>query len=131
MHNDLYSDLERSCAQVCDDFQDCPEVFISVAELFRETYPFDLKDLREAYEASDSRKVAFLAHKIRGTIMIFHQDAAARAATELEERAKRGDLVGTDVLVERLGSAFTATCSTMEQVERRFGFGLGDLQGSM
>jgi len=131
MNDDFSRDMEHSCAQVCDDFRDCPEVFISIAELFRETYPFDLKDLRAAYEASDSRKVAFLAHKIRGSIMIFHQDAAARAAMELEERAAQGDLRGTDVLVERLGHAFIAACSTMQRVEQKLGCGLADLQGSM
>ena len=131
MQDDFCSDMERSCAQLCDDFRDCPDVFISIAELFRETYPFDLKDLRAACEASDSRKVAFLAHKIRGSIMVFHQDAAARAAMELEERAVRGDLAGADDLVERLGHAFIATCSTMERVKRAFGCGLADLQESM
>jgi hypothetical protein len=128
MHDDFSSDLENSCARVCDDFRDCPEIFSSIAELFRETYPFDFRDLRAACEARDSRKVAFLAHKIRGSILVFHQDGAARAATELEERAVRGELVGTDALVELLGNAFISTCSTVEKVERKFGLEFDDGQ---
>ncbi len=126
MRDDFASNPERSCALVCDDFRDCPEIFSSISELFRETFPVDLQDLRAASAARDSRKVAFLAHKIRGSIMVFHQDGAARAATELEERAVRGDLVGTDDLVEFLGNAFISTCHTMDRVERQFGFLYGD-----
>lgn len=125
-HNDFTSDLESSYVRVCDDFRECPEVFSSVAELFRETYPFDLNDLRAAYEARDSRRVAFLAHKIRGSIMVFHQDGAAQAARELEERAGRGELMGMDGLVELLGNAFISTCSTMERVEQKFGLAFAD-----
>lgn len=129
MYDDFSLDTEHSCDQVCDDFRDCPEVFTSIAEVFRETFSFDLNDLRAAHEASDCRKIAFLAHKIRGSIMIFHQDAAVRAALELEERAAQGNLAGTGALVERLGQAFIATCSTMERVERKIR--RADLHGSM
>ena len=122
MHNGPFLDVERSCALVCDDFRDCPDVLSSVAELFRDTYPFDINDLRVAHAARDCQMVAFLAHKIKGSIVIFHQEGAADAASELEEKAARGDLQGTEQLVELLGDAFLSTCCTVEQAERELGF---------
>lgn len=122
MHNGPFSEVEYSSAMVCDDFRDCPEILSSIAELFRETYPFDINDLRVAHAARDSQLVAFMAHKIRGSIMIFHLEGAARAASELEEKAGRGDLQGTDQLVEQLGDAFHSACCTVDQAGRELGF---------
>jgi len=122
MHSSPFSDVEQSCALVCDDFRDCPDILSSIAELFRETYPFDINDLRVAHAARDSQMVAFIAHKIKGSIIIFHQEGAARVASELEARATRGDLQGTDQLVELLGDAFQSTCCTVEQAGQELGF---------
>lgn len=111
-------DLELTSAKIFDDFRDCPEVLDSVAVLFRENFPLDVRLLQSALTTHDSAKIAFLAHKMRGSVLCFHQDGAARIATALEEKAKRGDLQGTERLIESLTQAFECVCSSLERAKR-------------
>jgi hypothetical protein len=65
MGDDLFTqaslcDIELTSAKICDDFRDCAEVLDSVAVLFRENYPMDLRSLQSALAAHDSDKIAFL-----------------------------------------------------------------------
>jgi len=113
-----FSGLDFASTQVLDDFQGCPEILASVAVLFRENYPQDLKALQDAVAARDGVTVAFLAHKIRGSVLCFHQESAAAAATALEQKAERNDFTDTDCLLETLIHAFDLVCSTLERAER-------------
>jgi hypothetical protein len=112
------SDIEVASAKICDDFRDCPEVLDSVAVLFRESYPSDVRLLQSAWTVGDSAKIAFLAHKMRGSVLCFHHDGAARIATVLEERARRDDLQGTDRLIESLIESYDLVCSSLERAGR-------------
>jgi HPt (histidine-containing phosphotransfer) domain-containing protein len=127
------SSLDLSSNQVCDDFQDCPEVLASVGALFRECYPLDVNELRAAHAAKDGTRVAFLAHKIKGSALVFHNDDVVRIASELEHCAIHEQLQGTEGMVEMLGKAYDLICSTLERAERvletvspKSGFAPGD-----
>jgi hypothetical protein len=109
------SDIEAASARIFDDFQGCPEVLDSVAVLFRETYPLDVRSLRSALTVRDSAKIAFLAHKMRGSVLCLHQEGAARIAAALEEKAARDDLEGTDRLIESLTQTYELVCSSLER----------------
>jgi HPt (histidine-containing phosphotransfer) domain-containing protein len=111
-------DIELTSAKIFDDFRDCPDVLDSVAVLFRENYPLDVRSLQSALTAHDSAKIAFLAHKMRGSVLCFHQDGAARIATALEEKARQNDLQGTDKLIESLMQNYDLVCSSLERAER-------------
>ena len=111
-------DLELTSAKIFDDFRDCPEVLDSVAVLFRENFSLDVRSLQSALTTHDSAKIAFLAHKMRGSVLCFHQDGAARIATALEEKARRDDLQGTDRLVESLTQTFEFACSSLDRARR-------------
>ena len=120
------SEIEAASAGIFDDFRDCPEVLDSVAVLFRETYPLDARSLRSALTVRDSAKIAFLAHKMRGSVLCFHQEGAARIATALEEKARRDDLQGTDKLIESLTQTYELVCSSLERAGRMFVEGAAD-----
>ena len=108
-------DIELTSAKIFDDFQDCPEVLDSVAVLFRETYSLDVSSLQSALTAHDSARIAFLAHKMRGSVLCFHQDGAAHIATALEEKARQNDLQGTDKLIESLMQNYDLVCSSLDR----------------
>ena len=111
-------DIELTSAKIFDDFRDCPEVLNSVAVLFRENYPSDVRLLQSALTAHDSAKIAFLAHKMRGSVLCFHQDGAAHIAAALEEKARQDDLQGTDRLIESLTQTYDLVCSSLERAGR-------------
>ncbi len=111
-------DIELTSEKIFDDFRDCPEVLEEVAALFRENYRFDISSLHSALTARDNARIAFLAHKMKGSILYFHQDGAVRNATVLEEKAKRNDLKEADTLFESLAQTYDIVCSSLEQAER-------------
>jgi HPt (histidine-containing phosphotransfer) domain-containing protein len=111
-------DIELTSAKIFNDFRECPEVLDSVTVLFRENYRFDVSSLKSALTVGDSAKIAFLAHKMRGSILCFHQDGAARVASELEEKARQNDFGGIDRLIESLAQAYDLVCSSVERAKR-------------
>jgi HPt (histidine-containing phosphotransfer) domain-containing protein len=114
----VLNDIDLASAQVLSDFEGYPEVLAAVAQIFRECYPDDLKALRAAVNARDSATVAFIAHKIRGSVLCFHHEDVARIAATLECQAQHNDFQGTDTLLESLVQAYGLVCSTLERAER-------------
>ncbi len=111
-------DLDLACTKIRDDFEDCPELLTTISELFRTNYPLDLLTLRAALTSRENAKVAFLAHKIRGSVLCFHQDNAANIATMLEEKAQRNDLNDTESLMESLTKTYDHVCISLERAEQ-------------
>jgi len=117
-NNQRDSALEISSGLLCEDYRECPEILGSILEIFLETFPADLDALRRAHVAGDGVQVAFLAHKMRGSVLAFHQDDAARVASELEEKAKREQLQGTENLIDSLGDAYEKASATVKHAEQ-------------
>ena len=63
-----------------------------IVELFLETTPKMLADIRQAIAGGNSTAVAKAAHTFKGAISNFPFDAAVRSATQLENMARQGDL---------------------------------------
>jgi len=114
------ADIELTSAKIFNDFQDYPEALSLVAAIFRDNYCYDVRSLQSALTIGDSARIAFLAHKMRGSILCFHQDGAALIAGALEEKARRNDLEGIDRLIESLAHVYDLVCSSLERAERMF-----------
>jgi len=113
-------DTELASIQIFEDFQDCPEVLDEVDALFRDTYLQDVQSIASAITTRDSSSLAFRAHKIKGSVMCFHHERAARAAALLEQMALDGDLEGSQDLVEVLNLAFGEVCLSMNRAHSMF-----------
>jgi len=100
-------------------FEECPEVLGPVARLFREDYLSDLQALRVAFENGDSVRVAFLAHKIKGSASYFRADAVTHLAAELEARGECGNLTGVAALVDLLGEGLDLVSLALGEEEQR------------
>ena len=100
-----------------------------VAALFREGYPTDISTLRAALAARDQTNIAFVAHKIKGSVSCFNAVRAARIAAELERSIEPNEPTGTDNLLEQLEAALISVSAVLEQAERILADkGAGDLR---
>ena len=63
-----------------------------LVELFLDSYPCQLLEIREGIEESDPARVKEAAHSLKGSIGNFHATAAIELATALELMGRNGDL---------------------------------------
>src|SRR5580698_6636534 len=112
---DLYrpNDSIFSVDTVLKNFQDFPEILGPVVSLFLDAYPADMQALRLAVERGNERDVAFVAHKIRGSVGCFHADRAAAIAAEVEGRGDSGELQGLLNVIEHLETAMVSVSSVL------------------
>ena len=73
-----------------------------IAGAFLRHYPEDLEKLRAGHACGDLKSVLFVAHALRGTLVMFCAQPAMQLAQRLERQAARGDDSGMDALIERL-----------------------------
>ncbi|MBV9580592.1 MAG: response regulator [Chloroflexi bacterium] len=73
-------------------------------------------ELRAALHAADVPRVAFVAHKLKGSAGTVGAEALAALCGQLEERARQGSLEGADVLVPQLEAAADAVRTALEAV---------------
>ncbi len=72
-----------------------------VVGLFLETYPRDLAALRQSLTQNDADTFTRTAHSLKGTLLLFQAEPAARVAADLEKRAATHPLAE---LASELGS---------------------------
>ena len=77
----------------------------SLAEMFCDSYPAQLTELREAIGRGDGPTVCRLAHTLVGAVGIFGARPAVEAATRLETMGREGRLAGAEEAWERLDRA--------------------------
>lgn len=80
-----------------------------IVELFLETTPKMLAEIRQAIAGGNSTAVAKAAHTFKGAISNFPFDAAVRSATQLENMARQGDLT-------HINDAYVSLEAELEQV---------------
>ena len=91
----------------------------SLAEVFFDSYPAQLAQLRDAVGRGDAPTVYRLAHTLVGAVGIFGAKPAVTAAARLERMGREGDLAGAeeawnglDAALTRLKPALTALTET-------------------
>ena len=77
----------------------------SLAEMFLDSYPGQLTELREAIGRGDGPTVCRLSHTLVGAVGIFGARPAVEAATRLETTGREGQLAGADEAWNRLDLA--------------------------
>ena len=117
-------EIAASAVLLAEDFREFPEILASIAETFREVFPVDMEALRRAVSAGDSAKVMFLAHKMRGSLLAFHQMRAGAFAGGLEQSAGEGDLSDAGSTIEVLAGAIADVNAPVEQAERMLAPGM-------
>jgi two-component system sensor histidine kinase/response regulator len=78
----------------------------SLTEVFFDSYPAQLTQMREAVGRGDAPAVYRLAHTLVGAVGIFGAKAALEAASRLEAMGRQGTLAGAGEAWERLDAAF-------------------------
>ena len=73
-----------------------------IAGAFLGHYPEDLGKLRAGYAGGDLKSVLFVAHALRGTLIMFRAQPAVQLAQRIERQAGRNDGSGMGELIERL-----------------------------
>jgi CheY-like chemotaxis protein len=91
-------DLSSALARVDGD----AELFREVAQLFLETTPGSLDQLRTAVGAGDLDKAAQLAHTLKGAVSNFSAREAFEAASNLHAAATQGNLPATKTALAHL-----------------------------
>ena len=81
------------------------ELLRSLTEVFFDSYPAQLEQLREAIGRGDGETVYRLAHTLVGAVGIFGATPAVEAAGRLEAMGRRGDLAGAEEAYRRLDAA--------------------------
>ena len=81
------------------------ELLRSLTEVFFDSYPAQLEQLREAVGHGDAPTVYRLAHTLVGAVGIFGARPAVEAASRLEALGRRGDLTGAEEAYRRLDAA--------------------------
>jgi CheY-like chemotaxis protein len=79
----------------------------SLTEVFFDSYPIQLTQMREAINAGDATGVYRLAHTLVGAVGIFGAPLALAAAGRLEAMGREGKLTGAAEAWKRLDSALS------------------------
>jgi CheY-like chemotaxis protein/HPt (histidine-containing phosphotransfer) domain-containing protein len=74
----------------------------TIAGVFRDQAPGYLADLATALRLRDTRKLADVAHKVKGSADLLGGRATRAAAIALEQLGRTGDLAGAEPAAERL-----------------------------
>ena len=86
------------------------ELLEEVAQLFLETAPKALAQLREAVAKHDAPAVASAAHSLKGSVSNFEAGPSCQAALRLERMGRSGELTGVE-------EAFAALETEMERLQ--------------
>ena len=81
------------------------ELLKSLTEVFFDSYPAQLTQMREAITGNDAPKLYRLAHTLVGAVGIFGPPSAMAAAAPLEALGREGKLTGAEEAWQQLDSA--------------------------
>jgi HPt (histidine-containing phosphotransfer) domain-containing protein len=110
-----------SPARAYENFAESPEILSSVIALFRQSYPADLQALRLAAESAQTSQVAFLAHRLKGSLGYFNADKAVEIAIEIESCAANRKLQDMPRLINHLEQEVLNVDSVLQQLEAELG----------
>jgi HPt (histidine-containing phosphotransfer) domain-containing protein len=79
----------------------------SLIEVFFDSYPPQLTQMREAIGRGDAPQVYRLAHTLVGAVGIFGAPAAASSAARLEALGREGQLAGAEEAWKQLDAELT------------------------
>ena len=85
-----------------------------LAEPFLEEEASVRAELRSAFNADDAQRVAFAAHKLKGSAAAVGASSLAELCAQIETQAGQGSLEGLASLLERLESAAAVVRSALE-----------------
>ncbi len=106
-------DIEKALQQLDDD----REVLLEVLNLFVETAPALLADVRSAVSSGDNDKLRSAAHSIKGAASNICAEPVRRVAQLLEEMGRRHDLTNVDAAVTDLGKHLEQLRATAELLD--------------
>lgn len=86
--SDYVPDRKAIFAQVEGDM----ELFAELVELFLDSYPAQLEDIRQGIADGDSRRVREASHSLKGSVGNFQATTAVALAADLEVMGRDGDL---------------------------------------
>ncbi len=92
--------LEEALQRVDGDL----DLLAEIAGIFLSDAPAMVAEVRAAVAAGDAAAVSNIAHRLKGSILIFGAPLAAAAALGLEENARAGDLTTAPADVQRLAA---------------------------
>jgi two-component system sensor histidine kinase/response regulator len=73
-----------------------------LAELFLQSCPKMLEDIREASQKRDAKALEIAAHSLRGSVGNFFSQGARETAQQLESLGRSGEIAGAEELVRLL-----------------------------
>jgi HPt (histidine-containing phosphotransfer) domain-containing protein len=89
-------------------FEDEPATITELLNLFIEETRADMAGLVAACGSSDSARIAFLAHRVKGAAANIAAEPLRREAARLEALGRKGELSEADDSVARLQAEFEA-----------------------
>ena len=89
-------------------FDNDQELLKTSIELFVSEYPQMLKDLMDAVQTHDSKKLERKAHALKGMLRSFQADSLADMALDLEKKGRKGNDIHLDDELKKLSSEIKA-----------------------
>ncbi len=95
---------------------DDPDLLKEMLQQFVETTQADLTNLQDAIAAGNSRDVANLAHRIKGSCFVIGATALAEIAASLETDGRRDCTGNYSSLAEKMTTAFQQVIDTIRSL---------------
>lgn len=96
---------------------DDPALMKDMLNQFIETTQVDMQQLQDALAASNSRDVASLAHRIKGSCFVIGASVLADIANTLEQDGRQDKTTDFPVLSEKIASAFRDVRQSIEKFQ--------------
>ncbi len=91
-------------------------VLNDIYRLFRDYYPSQLSLIRNAIDSNDSDALHDSAHKLKGSLSMFHAVAATSTAMTLESVGRDGELERANRLYAELESDIKDLCDQVDEL---------------
>lgn len=95
-----------------------PDVLAQVLHLFLEDAPLRIEKLRQAWGAGDATGVQRAAHSLKGSAGNLGANALLAVCRQIDEKARAGDLTGTERLTHALVLEFARVEAEIARVLR-------------
>jgi CheY-like chemotaxis protein len=95
-----------------------PEAVQSLVDHFLDSYPSTVEDLRGALEAGNAEQSGRAAHRLKGSILIFKAERAARLTETLENLGDGGKLDGAPPLLAELEKELERVAEFLDRAAR-------------
>ena len=92
------------------------ELLRELVDIFREDFPRYVENLRCAVREEDMQRTAEAAHSLKGMLANFAATAAAQAAAEIEQIARRGEQAALDSAMVNFDSATSGLLAEIKEM---------------